>query len=324
MHILVADDDASNRELLTELLQNSGHSVTTALDGREVLAALAKEQFEVIIMDEEMPRMTGLEATRAIVEASKAGEKRPIIVGVSGNSTKEDEERCLAAGMDAFFAKPVRAAELFSILAMLARRSPSDPQPEHSESTELSAASLSAHLDRVTGNNKKIAQSLVNTFLADAPKKLVVIRRAVSEADAGALAAAAHALKGSLSLIGAPKAAGTARNLQAMGRLGSLDGAAAELAVLEDEFNELRRELVALQRDTGASPKRESKSKRFLSLASPISPSEVILTKAAIPRSRPLPRGSPAPILTPLCVDTYLFWHPCSSCRWAPFCSRRQ
>jgi CheY-like chemotaxis protein len=261
MRILVADDDASNRELLMELLQNSGHSVTTVLDGREVLAALAKEQFEVVLMDEEMPRMSGLEAARAIVEASKAGEKRPIIIGISGNSTKEDEERCLAAGMDAFFAKPVRAAELFSILAMLARRSPPNPQPADSGPVELSAASLSAHLDRVTGNNKKIAQLLVKTFLADAPKKLVVIRRAVSEEDAGALAAAAHALKGSLSLIGAPKAAGTARNLQAMGRLGSLDGAADELAVLESEFNELRRELIALQRVSGASPKRGPKGK---------------------------------------------------------------
>jgi two-component system sensor histidine kinase/response regulator len=261
MRILVADDDASNRELLTELLHNSGHSVTTVLDGHEVLAALAKEQFEVVLMDEEMPRMSGLEAARAIVQASKAGKKRPIIVGISGNSTKEDEQRCLAAGMDAFFAKPVRAAELFSVLAMLARRSASDSSPADSETTELSAASLIAHLDRVTGNNKTIAKSLVKTFLADAPKKLVVIRRAVSESDAGALAAAAHALKGSLSLIGAPKAAGTARNLQATGRLGNLDGAAAELAVLEAEFKELCRELLALHRKSGASPKRVSKSK---------------------------------------------------------------
>jgi two-component system sensor histidine kinase/response regulator len=260
MRILVADDDASNRELLRELLHNSGHSVTTVLDGHEVLAALAQEQFEVVLMDEEMPRMSGLEAARAIVGASKAGEKRPIIVGISGNSTKEDEQRCLAAGMDAFFAKPVRAAELFSVLAMLARRSPSIAEPPSSETAELSAASLVAHLDRVTGNNKTIAKSLVKTFLADAPKKLVVIRRALSESDTGALAAAAHALKGSLSLIGAPKAAGTARNLQAMGRLGSLDGAAAELAVLEDEFKALCHELLALGRSSAAPPKRVSKN----------------------------------------------------------------
>jgi two-component system sensor histidine kinase/response regulator len=261
MRILVADDDASNRELLSELLHNSGHSVTTVHDGHEVLAALAREQFEVVLMDEEMPRMSGLEAARAIIEASKKGERRPIIVGISGNSTKEDEARCLEAGMDAFFAKPVRAAELFSVLAMLARRVPSGPPPVEAEPGELTVASLTAHLDRATGGSPKIARTLVKTFLEDAPKKMHVIRRAVEEKDAGALAASAHALKGSLSLIGANKAAGTARNLQAMGRLGTLDGAATELAVLESEFEELRTQLSALPGGSG-SPKRSSPRNR--------------------------------------------------------------
>jgi len=249
MHILVADDDPANRELLTELLHHSGHSVTAARDGNEALAALAETHFDVVLMDEEMPRMSGLDATRTIIQATKPGEKRPIIVGISGNSTKEDEERCLAVGMDAFLAKPIRAAELFSILATLARHSEPALQPPDSASQEEdpSVESLWAHLERTTGGNPKLAQSLVKTFLEDAPKKLTVIRRAVSESDAGALAAAAHAFKGSLSLIGAPKAAGTARNLQAMGRLGNLNGAAAELAVLESEFEHLRRELLALQ-----------------------------------------------------------------------------
>src|ERR1700689_241393 len=122
MHILVADDDAGSRELLTELLRHGGHSVTAVPDGRASLAALAKDTFEIVLMDEEMPGMTGLEATRAILQATTPGHKRPIIVGISGNSTEEDEQRCLAAGMDAFLAKPVPAAELFSLLAMLARR----------------------------------------------------------------------------------------------------------------------------------------------------------------------------------------------------------
>jgi CheY-like chemotaxis protein/HPt (histidine-containing phosphotransfer) domain-containing protein len=259
MRILVADDDASNRELLTELLHSGGHSVTTVRDGHEVLAALAREQFEVVLMDEEMPRMSGLEAARAIIEASKKGERRPIIVGISGNSTKEDEARCLAAGMDAFFPKPVRAAELLSVLAILARRVPSGTPPVDPAPGELTVESLTAHLDRATGGSSKIARTLVKTFLEDAPKKMAVIRRAVEEKDSGALAAAAHALKGSLSLVGANKAAGTARNLQAMGRLGTLDGAATELTVLESEFEELRRQLSSLP--GGSAPPNRSGSR---------------------------------------------------------------
>jgi len=260
MHILIADDDPSNRELLTELLRHSGHSVTAVADGREALAAIRDSHFEVVLMDEEMPRLSGLDATRAILDAAKPAEKRPIIVGISGNA---DEDRCLAAGMDAFLAKPIRAAELFSILAMFARRSaPASQQgAAAAPGSEPSPASLRTHLDRTTGGDSRIAASLIKTFLADAPKKLQLIRRAIAESDAGALAAAAHTLKGALSLAGGGTAAGTARNLQAMGRLGNLSGAAAELAVLENEFDQLRRELLALQAKPETTGKRTPKKK---------------------------------------------------------------
>jgi two-component system, sensor histidine kinase and response regulator len=262
MHILVADDDTGSRELLTELLRHSGHSVTAVLDGREALAAMTKDTFEIVLMDEEMPGMSGLEATRAILERTAPGQKRPIIVGISGNSTPEDEQRCLAAGMDAFFAKPVRAAEIFSLLAMLARRS----QPTGPEKADLAAADsppddLAETLRRATGGNDKIARSLVKTFLADTPKKLSLLRRAISEKDAGILATVAHSLKGSLALIGAHKATGTARNLQAMGRLGNLSGAVAEFRMLETEFEELKRELLALHAKPTPSSKKSSKTK---------------------------------------------------------------
>jgi CheY-like chemotaxis protein len=262
MRILVADDDAGNRELLTELLRHSGHSVTTALDGHEVLAAIAKDNFEVVLMDEEMPGMTGLDATRAILQGTPPGHKRPIIIGISGNSTDEDEKRCLAAGMDAFFAKPVRAAELFSLLAALSRRSqPSVSQPADSAAPDLPVETLADSLSRATGGNDAITRSLVKTFLVDAPKKISALRRAISKRDAQALAAAAHSLKGSLALIGAQKTAGTARNLQAMGRLGNLNGASTEFRVLESEFTDLRRELLALQPKSKPASKRTPKTK---------------------------------------------------------------
>ena len=112
-------------------------------------------------------------------------------------------------------------------------------------------------LDRATGGNDKIARALVRTFLADTPKKLSLLRRAVAEKDAGVLALVAHSLKGSLALIGAHKAAGTARNLQAMGRLGNLAGAAAEFGVLETEFEDLRLELLALHGKSAAASKQD-------------------------------------------------------------------
>ncbi len=261
MRILVAEDDASNRELLIELLRNSGHSVTAVLDGREALAAIATEPFEVVLMDEEMPRMSGLEAARAIAETARVGQYRPIIVGISGNATKEDEERCLAAGMDAFLAKPVRASELFSVLAVLARRNRVGGTTEGGTAEDSSAEDLAAHIDRATGGNAFIARKLIKTFLGDAPKRIAEIRRAVAESNADALGSAAHALKGALSLVGATRAAGTVRNLQAMGRLGTLDGALTEFRILEREFTELRGKLAALQKKIQTAERKSSKKK---------------------------------------------------------------
>jgi two-component system, sensor histidine kinase and response regulator len=261
MQILVADDDAGSRELLTEMLRHSGHSVTAVLNGREALDALARNRFEVVLMDEEMPVMSGIEATRAILRASVAGEKRPIIIGISGNNTAEDEKRCLEAGMDAFFAKPIRMAELFSVLAVLSRREAAFAEPGAPTVPDPAPGDFAGHLDRMTGGNQKIAQSVLKTFLADAPEKLSAVRHAVSEGNAEALGTAAHSLKGALALIGAQQAAGTARNLQAMGRLTTMGGAAAELQVLEAEFDKLMKELAALQPKMNSAPKRSSKSK---------------------------------------------------------------
>jgi len=261
MHILVTEDEDSTRELLTELLQKSGHTVTGARTGREAVAALEHGEFEIVFMDQEMPGMNGIDATRAIHQHHALGGKRPVIVGLSGNGTEADERRCLAAGMDAFLAKPVRMGELFSLLAVLARRS-QPPEPEESDFAPQGSFSeiVAAHLLRATGGNEKILRSLVKNFLADTPKKIAVLRRAVERRDAETVASLAHALKGSIGLFGAERAVAAAENLQSIGREGPFDEAAKEFRALEDEFKKLRRELLALK--VNAEPARKRTPRR--------------------------------------------------------------
>ncbi|HXQ25378.1 MAG TPA: response regulator [Candidatus Acidoferrales bacterium] len=261
MRILVTDDEDATRELLTELLQKSGHTVTSVRTGREAVAAVECGEFEVVFMDEEMPGMSGIEATREIHRQQVSGGRRPIIVGLSGNGTEADEKRCLVAGMDAFLAKPVRMGELFSLLAVLARHSqPSAPGEMQLVAQGSFSKNLAASLLRATGGNEKILRSLVKNFLADAPKKLSLLRRAVARQDAEALASIAHALKGSIGLFGAQEAVAAADNLQAMGREGAFDGAAKEFRALEDAFKSLRRELLTLK--VNAAPARKRAARR--------------------------------------------------------------
>jgi len=103
-----------NQRLATRLLEKRGHSVTVAATGREALATLEKADFDLVLMDVQMPDMDGLEAT-AKIRAREAGLPRRIpIIALTAHTMKGDRERCLAAGMDGYVAKPVIAAELIA------------------------------------------------------------------------------------------------------------------------------------------------------------------------------------------------------------------
>ena len=135
-HILLVEDNAVNQKLALRLLEKRGYRVTVAGDGREALAALEKQRFDLILMDVQMPEMDGFQATRAIREREKASGEHIPIVAMTAHAMKGDQERCLAAGMDAYVAKPIRAGEFYAkVQDWLAKRAVSaEPVP----STETS------------------------------------------------------------------------------------------------------------------------------------------------------------------------------------------
>jgi CheY-like chemotaxis protein len=267
LRILVTEDTEINRDLVSELLTRRGHSVTTAADGIEALAALERNSFDAVLMDEEMPRMNGLDATRAIRKMETSTGRHLRIVGFTGNATDEDARRCLNAGMDAFIAKPVHMDKLYQAVESQPEASQRTGQTESVSDTPVPASakqsapeddSGAAHLYRATGGNKKLQRSLIKTFLADAPKTLSRIRRAIAKKDAQKLASAAHALKGSIAIFGAAKAVSMARGLEAMGRSGHLFNAGPQFRDLESELARIKPELLAIF----PSPKPKSKTKR--------------------------------------------------------------
>jgi CheY-like chemotaxis protein len=272
LRILVTEDTEINRELVLELLKKRGHSVSSAANGLEALAALERAQFDVVLMDEEMPRMNGLEATRAIRKTEAATGRHVRIIGLTGNASYEDERRCLDAGMDAFITKPVRMDKLYDAVEAVgeAAKEIAAPQPAHGTSasaratqTEPDEETVAAHLHRATGGNEKLQRSLTKTFLQDAPKTISLIQRAIAKKDAQKLALSAHALKGSVAIFGAAKSVAIARNLETMGRSGELLGADSQFLALESEFARLKAELLAIQSAPNANPraKRKIKSK---------------------------------------------------------------
>ncbi|HKX33641.1 MAG TPA: two-component regulator propeller domain-containing protein, partial [Blastocatellia bacterium] len=117
LHILLAEDNLVNQKLAIRLLEKAGHTVVTANNGREAVTALEEEQFDLVLMDVQMPEMDGIEATATIRERERiAGTDIPIIA-LTAHAMTGDRERCLKAGMNGYVTKPIRPVELFKVIA---------------------------------------------------------------------------------------------------------------------------------------------------------------------------------------------------------------
>lgn len=272
LHILVADDNETILELAVELLRARGHSVTPVSDGRAALAAFEKQKFDVVLLDQEMPRMNGGETARAIRQLEKkTGARHSLLVNLSGNTSAEDTRRSLDAGFDALLPKPFERSALYQIVESCAVPAPASVSPGISLAASPAAGSgtssvsalgspasagddgdLAGHLASITGGNDNLLRTLVSSLLDDAPKKLSAIRRAIARKNPDQLASAAHSLKGAIAIFNASKPVAAARTLESMGRARNLKGAAAEFRVLDREFGRLSRELRALLPKTSA------------------------------------------------------------------------
>jgi PAS domain S-box-containing protein len=118
LRVLVAEDNAVNRLLISRMLEKRGHQVVVANDGRAALAAIGKERYDLVLMDVQMPEMDGLEVTRAVREKEKdqAEGSHQAIVALTAHAMKGDQERCQAAGMDDYLSKPIRPQALDKLL----------------------------------------------------------------------------------------------------------------------------------------------------------------------------------------------------------------
>jgi len=113
LRVLLAEDNPVNQRLALRLLEKRGYLVTVVRDGREALTAVEQGNFDVVLMDVEMPELDGFEATALIREQENATARHVKIIAMTAHAMKGDRERCLDAGMDGYVAKPIKAQELF-------------------------------------------------------------------------------------------------------------------------------------------------------------------------------------------------------------------
>jgi len=232
LRILVAEDNRVNQELVLELLRQRGHTAAVAADGAEALKALHREHFDAVLMDVQMPNLSGLEATRAIRDSEKSTGRHVPIVAMTAHAMKGDRERCLEAGMDDYVAKPIQAAELFAAVEGVTSPSGASGKSAHPEKAAAGGLDPKTVLKHF-GGDAGLLHRLADIFRDDCPRMLTEIRKALKAGNAEAVARAAHALKGAAANFGVGDVVGTAKRLEAAGREGDLRQAKAVYTELE-------------------------------------------------------------------------------------------
>jgi CheY-like chemotaxis protein/HPt (histidine-containing phosphotransfer) domain-containing protein len=240
LHILLAEDDPVNQKLRTRLLEKRGHRVELASNGREAVAALKKRRFDLVLMDVQMPEMDGLEATRLLRELEKTSGAHQPVVAMTALTMNGDRERCIAAGMDGYLAKPVRPQELDAFLEryLPANRRELKCQSVKAVSDDAPQASVLREelLERVDGDRNFLSE-LLDLLRGDYPAQIQAMDDAIATSNGPGLQRVAHALKGALGNLAAPIASGFADELESFGRSGKMEQAHRYLIELKDEIN---------------------------------------------------------------------------------------
>jgi len=244
--ILVAEDNLVNQRMVLRLLGKLGHKAELAANGLEALAALERSpDFDLVLMDVQMPEMGGFEATAAIRRQEEGTGRHMPIVALTAHAMKGDRERCLAAGMDGYLAKPVDRDELRQMVQRLAERARAETNPARQEQA---AESDEGALLKRFGGDRQFLRGMARIFLADSPKRLAEIRQAIDRRDCEKLRIAAHTLKGSVANFVSRPAVEAAHQLELMGREQNLTDAEAGYARLDGEIRRLADFLRAITR----------------------------------------------------------------------------
>ena len=265
VRVLVADDAPVNRTVAQSLLERRGHQVTTAVDGKDAVEKWREGDFDIILMDIQMPQLDGFAATREIRNAERQMGRRTPIVAMTAHAMQGDRERCLKKGMDGYLSKPFQPAEMFYLVEVLSakRSSQRSIQPavsnlrcddaksdRESDLKELEApeppGTFELDFDKLlsnTGGVHELAQQMIALFLEESKSQLEILEEAISSRDGTEIAKAAHLLRGSVSIFGARQCVVCLRALEATGKSKQFSKVNSHWAELSKAMNTLIDEL---------------------------------------------------------------------------------
>jgi PAS domain S-box-containing protein len=235
--VLLAEDNLINQKVAVAVLSNSGYHVDTVPNGAAAVHAVAAQRYDAILMDCHMPELNGYEATAAI-RAHEGSRRHTPIIAMTAGARGEDRDRCLAAGMDSYLAKPVSKDAL---LAMVAQSLKNRPAGDVTIDREV--------LDKLRVLGKDADQDflgeLVDDFVRDTEPLLVEMRTILEAGDGPAVGRLAHRLKGSCGELGGRRLASSCDRLERHVKGGSLADSLSDLHDIDIDFEAMRLALTA-------------------------------------------------------------------------------
>ena len=257
VRILVAEDNLVNREVVVAVLTRAGYNCDCVGTGREVVERVTEGRYDLVLMDCMMPEMDGYEATSVIRarEAERGDGVRLPIVALTANAMKGDRERCLAAGMDDYVAKPLNPQNLLAKVGEWALGGDEEHDPETASTASDAPADAVLDLEAALswlGGDADLLARIAGAFLEQSPEQLAEIRGAVRSGEAQVLERAAHSLKGSAANFGAELLRQAAYDVEQAGRAGDLDAIDQLLDRLETELDKATQAIQALHIQEGA------------------------------------------------------------------------
>jgi CheY-like chemotaxis protein len=230
--VLLVEDNPVNRQFALAVLKSVGAVVTVAVDGSEAVRIASGAEHDLILMDCQMPVMDGYEATRRI---RAAGNTTPVIA-LTANAMEGDRDRCAAAGMDDYLAKPIRPDTLRAAVAAKARR-------PVERSLEAEVGVDEAEITARIGGDPELLADISRLFVIHSPEMMDALRTAAAAGNGPGMASAAHALKGSIGNFTQGRPFELARALEKTAEAGELAAARAGIPELEREVGKLCRVL---------------------------------------------------------------------------------
>jgi CheY-like chemotaxis protein/HPt (histidine-containing phosphotransfer) domain-containing protein len=231
LRILVAEDNEFNAQLLEQLLGRRGHRVRLANNGREALVRAGEGDLDLILLDVHMPELDGFQIAQAVRARERITGGRLPIIALTARSRQEDRERCLAAGMDDFLAKPIQAADLFAAIDRVVRaRQPAELPGSGLLDPRVVLASC--------GGDAVILERICQAFRDRLPDQLKAVQDALRDRDAERLREAAHKLSGMLAAFSsaAGDVASELEDHAAEGRQEEAHPLVTQLEIMADEL----------------------------------------------------------------------------------------